>query len=736
MVIQERQLNFFDATYEALVKFLDTVDKHETIPRKKLRNRLINIGLREFLEVVDAENGEKRLALQELGFPFKFLEQLDEAILALAHYLIRLKDEGGTLKVFALNRLSKGEDKNLSYWQSEKARLYIELQNLILLLNDVRDDASQPKRHSEVLRVMTFRNIDDIAFLTQPAINVISEQLAIGIQIGFLFLNETKQVKLPESLSNTLIIDYEPHVKDTSHRFNFYALYRVLSDAKPHALPYQDQCKTKWYTNREEAVACDSRLSGLMKLFEEPWLELTNTNQHSVCKYEAESDEFFNNTTVLMYRAFQGSSVSESYGLAGSNDSHKAFIDRLNQTVVTNDFIRLERAMSAFAYSDKIFAVDATSVKDSLKIHESTPIYRHWIRNTLNRVLRSNDRALERIYILRDTEGDANVEFQSFKKQMQYYFDYLHFDISEVTSIVNAHNPNEPQASVDHKNPPWFCEKWGSLENRVGMYVTTSKVLEHFNSTVMSNAVHPKMLAEVLSEAQPQFHHAHRLLRRLDYLFTERMLYNFKNELADPSELQFQAYLYRSSESFDLATEKRILFDFVKDPNMPKLKTAQTQHRLAALAESIVDYHDQFGDVLAKVYEHDGENDQYNKDRSALEELQAIGDKEFPLAFITKVLEVRHRFEEKLYSYFEPRMSHLYELLKLQSVKIDFFGHPNDFLIDNVKPFTESADMEGLRKFITKEIEDKLKTSRPPAFVDPWRQPEQPIEEKPVNPFD
>jgi hypothetical protein len=715
MAADEKELSFFDSTYKALVTFLDGIDKGESIPRKKLRNRLINIGLRDFLEIVSDETGQEKLALQELGFPFKFVEQLDEAILALAHYLIRFKEEGGSLKVYALNRLSKGEDKNLSYWQSEKARLYIEIQNLIMLLNDIQDSPSEPKRHSEILRIFTFRDIDDIAFLTQDAINAMSEQLGAKIKIGFLFLNSIDKIESINLLSNTLVIDFRPNRIETlsPHKFNFYALYRVLDGAAPHALPYKDRCKTKWYIDLDDAISSDLRLGSILELFDKrEWEDLAAKNQHRICKYETMGNEFFNNTTLMMYKAFQGSSVKQSYGVGGDRDSDEAFVDRLNQTVVTDDLIRLERAMSAFGESKRITAVDATSVKDSLKIHESTPIYRHWIRNTLNRVLSSDNKELERTYILRDTKKDANVEFQSFKKQMQYYFDYLHYDISEVTDIVHAHDPNElKNSTVSLQNQPWFKGKWQSLRDgkRLRIHVTTARILQEFAPRTMNPETHPRMFAEIFSKPPTDFEVAYQDLSNLDYLSTEKMIYNFKNELADPSELKFEAFLYRSNQSFNLQNEKKILFDFAD--KYPKLKALQTQHRLRSLAKSIVDYNSEYDEILAE---------QYVQHQGVIEKVTEIleNGKPFSTEYILKILKVRQAFEERLYSYFQPRLSHLYDLLEFQSVEIDFFQDSNARLIEEVSPFVNCPDVDKLRDHIRECTNNNFKIKTLPRFTD------------------
>ena len=56
-------------------------------PKGKLKNCLLNLGLKEF---VAGFGNTGRPAIQTRGFPFQFNNQLDEAILALAHFLNRI----------------------------------------------------------------------------------------------------------------------------------------------------------------------------------------------------------------------------------------------------------------------------------------------------------------------------------------------------------------------------------------------------------------------------------------------------------------------------------------------------------------------------------------------------------------------------------------------------------------------------------------------------------------------
>src|SRR5258706_6597684 len=148
----------FERVYKYLKEIIRKAPEDKQFPHKKLRNRLINIGLKEFLDGIESDfdigksnqetnQDDSAKALEVYGFPFKFNSQWDEATLALGHFLNRFRrEEKSTLEVCALHLLSKGEDKTLSDWQSAKAKLYLELQNMILLLNGVGGRKSRIRR--------------------------------------------------------------------------------------------------------------------------------------------------------------------------------------------------------------------------------------------------------------------------------------------------------------------------------------------------------------------------------------------------------------------------------------------------------------------------------------------------------------------------------------------------------------------------------------------------------------
>jgi len=675
----------FESVYESLVKLTESTPEDRRFPTQELKNRLINIGLREFLEVSSYKNLRGR-ALEMYGFPFKFVSQLDEAILATAQFLRRFSDEeGSTLNLYALHRLSKGEEKNLAFWQTPKAKLYIELQNIILLLNKVGE------RTSKISRILTFSKVEDLAFLTQPAISVLSEQLAAGINIGFLFLDsfETKGDQDIGPISNSVLLNFVPDPKrfepmnngrfiessrkNMEQTFDFFALRGILEEKKPHDLPYQDRCTAKWYADK--ASAMDEHLSNFVRLFEKEW-EPISGKPKGVCGIPESGDAVFNRATLMMYQAFNR---------GNTHVKSEDFRRRVNETVITRDLIRLERTMAAFDEIgiDEIKAVDATSVKDTLRIHESNPTYRQWLRRSLNHVLADpgKRKSLSRIYILEDRKPDDSkaIEFQTLVREMQYYLDYMNYEMSEMRRIITANGADE---NTRPNTKDSLVPKCNSFKNRIHVYVTTSSILYNFAQRILEDT-HPEMIKEILRspylpDSNVSIASIQELLPTLDYLFTEGphgMVYNFLNQRADPGELRFEASVYRAT--LDVNKEAELLFDFLnKDSTflpddrsdrktediLNRLRDKQLKSRIQFSLLSIHEYVKKYDRILKRELP--------TRSYAALRKrIKSVNARTTPKA----LLKIRRTIEAPLYKYFSPRFTHLYKLLEYCSVEVGFF---------------------------------------------------------------
>lgn len=706
--ILKPELPTFDAVYESIIERMDHTEEDKRFPKLKLKNRLINLGLREFLDGID-QKGDTRRALEAYGFPFKFVSQLDEAALALAYYINRFRHSGGTLKVYGLNKLSKGEDKNLGYWQSAKAKLYLELQNLMLLLNGVKDKKSGIRWHSEVRRIFTFRELADLAFLTQSAASVLSEQLASNVKIGFLFLETFLNSPPIDPISNALIIEYVPPPPIDPEKHNFYELHALLDPTTMHDLPYQDRCTARWFKGRNEAKAAMARLGPLLNLFETRWQDLDDEKHDGITAYKPIGTEFFNSATVMMHKALRNSSHFPK-AEKRAEDVVDAFINRLNDSVMTNDFVRLERAISAFNSSEAIDAVDATSVKNSLTLHETDPTYRRWIRTSLNGVVSPGSKKhLRRVYILKDFGRNADREFDALVRIMQYYLDYFHLNISETNTIVNAHlGEEELKDAAGSVVQPWLVPMWNSTRRRIRVCVTTSTILEEFAYRVLRSEG-LEGLDEISSDLTRNLVDAHESLTKVDFLYTPDMIYDFTTERADPGELKFEAFLYRKNTI--MKDERKILFEFTgHDASLAQLKELQTQHRLSALVRALRQYKDKNETLFTDI------TDEIRKDKpqltGTLDTFESNGD--FTPDDAGNLLEIRHDVEKRFYDHFHPVFFYLCNVLDYLSVEVDFFKDTkkvkaiDKLSIQEVFPFHDCTDVASFTGSLREIISDRL----------------------------
>jgi hypothetical protein len=684
--IPRRDWPTFDDVYRSLLELMENIDESNRFPQLKLKNRLLNLGLKQFLEPIDEKGVQPRRALEVYGLPFRFVTQWDEAILALAHFLNRFREEEKSeLHVYAMHRLAKGEDKTLSDWHTAKAKLYLELHNIILLLNDIGG------RKAQISRIFAFSKIADVAFWTQSAVSLLAEQVAAGIKVGFLFTDTFPRDEVIGEISNNLLIDFRPHSQNqASHQFHFYAMHELVDDRNGHTLPFKEGCAAKWFKNSSEAFLTEPHLEKILNLFPKPnkyWEKPNYENPNGVYRLDGpvklSENHIFNSAVVTMANAF------ERYRGADVEN----FNNRINQTVITGDWIRLQRAISAFddPTSIEIKAVDATSVKNSLSIHESDPTYRHWLRSSLSRVLKFPDKSLRRIYIIDDKKPKAFEEFSKLQREMQYYLDYFHYEISEMSSVLF------PEGVIDRRNN---CNP-KSFSKRINVFVTTS--------TVLRELAHDKVDRDVLAELIPKLDTTESLTL-IDFISSntrtegEGMIYNFLNQRADPGELKFEAFLFR--KPFDGKREERILFDYLNDLNSDKLRNHQLQSRMMEFARGIVSYETAYSRILK-----DQMRDRVNEINLMKQSLDAG---HFERAKLTELIDIRGEFEKRLYEYFEERFSYVYRFLEYYSLEVQFFREPTARLIQHVEPFEDCEDAEKLRGRIQTSVISKK--NEPPRF--------------------
>jgi hypothetical protein len=685
----------------------------KSVPEGKLENRLLNLGLEEFIRN-PAKEADK--TLRKYGFPFKFSGQLDEVILVLAHFLDRFRDEGGTLNVYVLNNLSNGDDASLSYWQSSKAKLYLELQNLILQLDglkwpetkDLKEGESQCTWTSNVTRIFTFRKMVDIAYLTQPAISAMIEQLATGMKIGFLFSetfnpqshNGYSRRKPGNLFPNSMVVEFIP---ERSKRIHDVFILQDQTDS--NYLPYQERCKAKWFTNLDKAKREEKTLKAFLTLFNaENWKRFWEEESESaVCRFEDRGTEYFNQAAVMLYESFTTSKIAKEMRDEEENPD-QYIVQKINGSVIPDDFMEIQRTMSVFDEAEDIWAVDASSTKKSLKVHESSPTYRQWIRKSLNRalnpkqVLKTQGKSLNRIYILKDTHDEKDIEFTSLQRILQYYFDYFRYDISEMDSVVRvqptslAPPPKEPL--------PWLADYWESLKDRVHIHITTSSVLKH-----VTDHIDPVMLAKILSDvfspASVSPDDVHSYLIRLDYLFTRKMIYNYRNPRATPTEGREEAFIYRSAGPDNLAAESNILFKFGEGLNV--FTELQKKYRMLSLLKVLEKYEDRHFDSCQEF------KDVVDEQRPQLEKIKAKLTTDAPIAVgeSEDLLKIRLNYESTLHWHFKPKFDFLHRLLETFSVEVRFFDDASKELIRDVYPFDKTRTVTAVSNKIKKVIKTR-----------------------------
>lgn len=697
-----------------IVELLERIKKlvNKTVPDGKLENRLLNLGLEEFIR---SPAKETKRGLRKYGFPFKFNGQLDEAILVLAHFLDRYRDEGGDLKVYLLNNFSNGDNMDLFYWQSAKAKLYLELQNLVLQLdgltwthkNEDGTDGPVIKSTSRIVRIFTFRNLVDIAYLNQPAISAMIEQLATGTEIGFLFSdtfkgNDSKKMTRTQ-FPATMFVAFRP-ARPSNHIYNVFLLQ---DQTERNYLPYQERCKAKWFPNLNAALKEDGlkRTLALFNSENENWSNF-GEDPSKVCRFEHRGSELFNKAAVMLYEAFRDSEIAKEMRDQGQ-DPDEFIVNKINREVFSDDFMEIQRTMSIFDQAEDICAVDASSTKKSLTVHESSPTYRQWIRKSLNRalnpksVLKTQGKSLNRIYILKDTHEEKDDELDALLRILQYYFDYYHYDISEMDTVVRVQPDGQPPTAK--KAPEWLKEYWSELRNRIRIQITTSTILksvvDHIDSHLLA-----RLLSDVFAPSTVTPENIHSYLIKVDYLFTGNLIYNYRNPRATPNEARDEAFLYRGSGSFNLAEESDSFFKFGQ--GVVQFTELQTKARMRSLLKVLEKYEkghyencESFRDFI-----NSDAGQKLKKENVTDLENKLNPDEHLSLGDPQKLLSVRLIYESLLHTHYKEKFAFLHRLLETFSVEVGFFDAPDKEKIQDVYPFDKAKSVAKLNQRIKTAI--------------------------------
>ena len=494
-----------------------------------LRNRLIRMGFEDIIE---------NRYIQKLGFPCKYNSPLDEAILV-THYFLIMNSllKGSTIKMYAVHVPTKEEENTLSFWRSAKAGLYLDLHAMVIN-NNLKYDSN-----NSISRLFVFRDQAQLAHLEVTGISVILEQQSIGIDTGFVFLSDPHNSSDLPLFRGALLICFE-HAERPQ--------WTLLVDKVHGEHPYDNEMACKWFdgeVRNEEIVRClgaSQARRGYLDLFRF-WAGDAEHKTDGLC-YEFEKDPagFKDLLTANSKRAFVN--LPEGVMLQEDYDKYlpiKRVTERLEELTDTLDRIRKEDESADNLASRSVIAIDATSVKNTLKVHDTDPNYRHWIRNTIQLVIEHPEASLERVYILDLSE--AKNEYEVFQQEVDLYYDYLENKISALSDIWKP----EEMLNEDERRTVELRENQSIFPANIAIYVTSKVAIETFCRDKRLPIVKKKEILKALGQV---FVHNNvpttlkgiteqliKDLPKVDLLCADGLIYNYKDYRGEPSQTKFFA---------------------------------------------------------------------------------------------------------------------------------------------------------------------------------------------------
>jgi hypothetical protein len=478
-------------------------------PPEILEARLEAIGTREALE---------KKAIDQRGFPFRYHSPLDEAILVLNYFLTKSQQTPGSyLQINSIHVPAKEEENTLASWKSPKAGLYLDLHALIENHNHKKN------KRGAIKRLFVFRDHAQLAFLESTGIGVILEQESIGIETGFVLLSEDRN-KVSEITSAGVMLVQLLH--DDVEKCEWFL--GVNREESPH--PYLNNFVCKWHKGRvfdernrltpeaaKEEPLNIRDLRSYLNLFRFENREPEEKVYDRSYRFETEFPRLKRLLLANYRKAFPDEEVSA-----------KDFEQHLTFRAVPANLEQLLMALDQIKQSSAIRAIDASSVKSTLRVHEADPNYRQWIRTTVQRALKDHESiSLERIYILRE----AQSEYEVLKQEIDLYRDLISNRISRL----------EPDSENAKKTPS------SNVQNpsvNIRLYVITMRVLDDTcHDTDKSTRV------TFRDWLKPDFVRKEDLkvtsiMTALDFLYSERVIFNYKDYKGEPGRAYYDADLF------------------------------------------------------------------------------------------------------------------------------------------------------------------------------------------------
>jgi hypothetical protein len=494
--------------------------------RDAFYNRLKHLGLDKMLFHDDIQD------IIDNGFPFKYNSLLDEAILILHYFLKKQCDNPKSeIRIHCVHVPAKEEENSLSFWRSAKAGLYLDLQNIIILNNN----------KNTISRLFVFRNKTQFSQLESTGISVILEQENIKIKTGFIIVEDYSRIHGIQNLSslkNILIVELK-NGDQTEWAILFDS---TTSDSVPYRgndmfCKFDNKLKFPWGNeNFKIGLKAEINLKQLKVLFEIIDREFTIsplTDSILLSRFPSNLDSFRDLLKKNLPRGIEPSKYEESL-----------ILTRIPYNI-QNLSTALARILNPPVDVDSIFAIDATSVKNTLKIHETDANYRNWIRTTLTFVNTNKGKLLKRIYIIDSEESKRNTEFDCFINEINDYKVFIDKYSPSTEKIwelgFDKLTRKKNESSIQIKILPS-----GTIEDIIRfIYLHDQELYGYIVDDIRSIYQAQKNINTDTSYLDGVI----TKLIKMDYLFTNHIIYNYIDPVGEPSSFYFDAYLYEITTS-------------------------------------------------------------------------------------------------------------------------------------------------------------------------------------------
>jgi hypothetical protein len=423
---------------------------------------------------------------------------------------------------------TKEEDTTLSFWKSPKAGLYLDLHNMI------RNNNLKSGKENLIKRLFVFRDNAHLAYLDSTGVGVIFEQQSIGIKTGFILMREQDQTRAVLIKGGTVLIE----LMDPNNEEN--CEWALLID-KTHEtnMPYGNQMVCKWHRGRlRDPQTGDFTKEEHEHINIEQYVKLFDF-QFKKAEEKARENSYFFEENPDGFRRLLCSNFDHAYpGIKAPKEDYEA---ALNYKAIPTTLRQFHLALAFMRESAGIIAVDASSVKSTLKIHDADPNYRHWIRASVNLAIPKNKLSLERIFIL---DLSKENDYKILKQEIASYRDFLDNRISNLNAIwpINDTGKTDQVSPIEQSLP--IC-----------VYVVTKRVIEVFCQRLRDE--HQRMIYALLKDdfipeedKREEITSADitRLLitymSRLDFLCTEKLIFNYKDYRGEPGQAVYDADLF------------------------------------------------------------------------------------------------------------------------------------------------------------------------------------------------